>query len=115
MGGCMPLISKVPRALESKTKLFGYELGDLLIIFLYLAISNLIFGMTKLKTPVVWGGTLVIAAALFFMKRNKPDNYLQHWGEYTRSSGILSAGKPDVNYLPYFDTKGSENDQVKIS
>jgi hypothetical protein len=111
----MSLISKVPRALETKTKLFGYELADLLIIFLYLAISNLIFGMTKLKIPIVWGGTLVISATLYFMKRNKPDNYLQHWGEFTRTPGILSAGKPDVNYEPYFEKIGVDDDSIKIS
>jgi hypothetical protein len=54
-------VSKVPRALDIKTKLFGYELGDLLMIFLYLALSNLIFGSTRLKAPLVWGGTVVLA------------------------------------------------------
>ena len=38
------LTSKVPRSLESKTRLFGFELGDLLLIFFYLASSNLVFG-----------------------------------------------------------------------
>ena len=42
------LTSKVPRALETKTKLFGFELADVLIIFIYLAVTNLIFGGTIL-------------------------------------------------------------------
>lgn len=98
------LVSKVPRALEAKTKLFGFELGDLLLIFLYLALTNLIFGTTRLKFPVVWIGTLVIAGILYFVKRNKPDNYLQHWGEFKRMPGLLSAGAADIEYQPYFVT-----------
>lgn len=97
----MLLVSKVPRALDTKTRLFGFELGDLLIIFLYLALSNLIFGGTRLKFPMVWIGTLAIAGVLYFVKRNKPDHYLEHWGEFRRTPGILSAGASDSDYLPY--------------
>jgi hypothetical protein len=100
------LVSKVPRALEAKTRLFGFELGDLLLIFLYLAVTNLVFGSTRLKFPIVWLGTLAIAGVLYFVKRNKPDQFLQHWGEFKRMPGILSAGRPDLNYCPYFSKKG---------
>ena len=97
----MLLVSKVPRALEAKAKILGFELGDLLFIFLYLSISNLIFGATKFKFPVVWLGTVVIAGVLYFSKRNKPDNYLEHWGEFQRVPGIISAGLSDTEYQPY--------------
>jgi hypothetical protein len=97
------LTSKVPRALEAKTRLFGFELGDLLMIFLYLALSNLIFGNTRLKFPLVWLGTGAIAGILYFVKRNQPDEFLQHWGEFHRSPGILSAAKSDIEYQPYFE------------
>ena len=99
------LVSKVPRSLEVKTRLFGFELGDLLIVFLYLAVSNLIFGATPLKFPLVWIGTLVIAGVLYFVKRNKPDGFLQHWGEFKRLPGIHSAGAPDTEYQPYFKSE----------
>ncbi len=102
------LMSKVPRALEAKTRLFGFEIGDLLIIFLYLAISNLVFGTTRLKFPMVWIGTPLIAGVLYFAKRNKPDNFLQHWGEFKRMPGILSAGKPDTDYQPYFNHESED-------
>lgn len=108
----MFLISKVPRALETKTRLFGFELGDLVIIFLYLAISNLIFGTTKLKIPIVWLGTLAIAGVLYFAKRNKPENHLQHWGEFMRLPGVLSAGTADTEYRPIF-IAGDANGSVK--
>lgn len=98
----MLYVSKVPRALESKSKLFGFELADLLFIFLYLAISNFLFGRTQFKLPLVWIGTLLIAGILYFVKRNKPDGYLQHWGEFKRNPGILSAASPDIEYQPYF-------------
>ena len=38
------LSTAVPRALENKTKLFGFELPDLLLIFLNLSVTNLVFG-----------------------------------------------------------------------
>ncbi len=97
------LVSKVPRALETKARLFGFELGDLLIIFLYLSLSNLIFGATRLKFPVVWLGTVAIATSLYFTKRGKPDQHLVHLGEYWRAPGVLTAGRPDSQYQPYLD------------
>ena len=98
-------VSKVPRSLESKARLFGFELGDLLVVFLYLALSNLIFGSTRLKAPLVWGGTAVLAGVLYFMKRGKPDQYLQHYGEFLRGAGIYSAALPDTEYRPLPLTK----------
>ena len=107
-------VSKVPRALDTKTRLFGFELADLLLIFLYLAISNLIFGGTHLKIPLVWIGTLVIAAVLYFVKRNKPDHYIEHRGEFQRTPGILSAAAPDTEYRPFFVSENeSEGDETK--
>lgn len=103
----MLLVSKVPRALEAKTRLFGFELGDLLLIFLYLAFSNLLFGATPLKFPLVWIGTFTIAGVLFFVKRNKPDNFLEHWGEFHRKPGILSAASADIKYQPYFSSENN--------
>jgi hypothetical protein len=97
------LISKVPRALEAKSKLFGFELGDLLIIFLYLATSNLIFGPTRLKFLMVWIGTAVLASVPYYVKRNRPDQYLQHWSEFMRTPSILTAGKSDTHYQPYLE------------
>lgn len=98
----MLLNSKVPRALEKKAKIFGFELGDLLLVFLYLALSNLVFGQTRLKPLIVWGGTVLIAAILHFVKRGKPDGYLQHYGEFLHGPSVFSAQAPDTEYRPYF-------------
>lgn len=106
----MLFVTKVPRALDAKTRLFGFELADLLLIFLYLSLSNLIFGGTRLKFPMVWLGTLTIAAVLYFVKRGKPDHYIEHWGEFRRTAGILSANAPDTEYRPHlFPSENEEN------
>lgn len=95
------LTSSVPRALEMKSKLFGFELPDLLLIFVNLSITNLIFGGSSLRYPLVWGTTLGMALFLFFAKRGKPDNYLQHLGEYWMKPSYLASGRPDRKFKTY--------------
>lgn len=89
------LTSIVPRALEMKSKLFGYELPDLLLIFVNLSVTNLVFGSSSLRYALVWGTTLGMALFLFFAKRGKPDNYLQHLGEHYMRPNYFAAGRPD--------------------
>lgn len=93
------LTTKVPRALEAKTKLFGLELTDVLIIFANLSVTNLFFGATSLRVPVVWGSTLILGGLLFFIKRGKPDGYLAHYGEYLAAPSIRAAGTPDLKFV----------------
>jgi hypothetical protein len=95
------LTSRVPRALEMKSKLFGFELPDLLLIFFNLAVTNLIFGGTSFRYPLVWGTTLGLASFLFLAKRGRPDNYLQHWGEYIARPSYRSAGRADRRYRAF--------------
>jgi hypothetical protein len=99
------MTTKVPRALEMKSKLFGFELPDLLLIFFNLAITNLIFGASRCRYPLVWGTSISIAAFLFFAKRGKPDNYLQHLGEFYTKPSLRSAFGNDSNYRKF---KGKE-------
>jgi hypothetical protein len=94
--------SRVPRALEMKSKLFGFELPDLLFIFFNLAVTNLIFGSTHYRYALVWGSTTAIAAFLFFSKRGKPDNYLQHLGEFISRPSYFKAGGSDLRYRHFF-------------
>lgn len=93
------LTTKVPRSLEMKSKIFGFELPDILLIFFNLAITNLIFGATSFRYPLVWGSTLGIALFLYFAKRGKPDNYLQHLGEYMATPAYCAAGIADKKYV----------------
>jgi hypothetical protein len=92
------LMSSVPRALEGKSKIFGFEISDILVLFVNLSAQNLIFGSTSLKTPMVWGTTLLLAFVLFFVKRGKPDKYLQHLGIYIGSPTVRYAGLNDRLY-----------------
>lgn len=89
------LTTSVPRALEMKSKLFGYELPDLLLIFFNLAITNLVFGATNLRYPLVWGTTLGWALLLYFAKRGRPDGYIQHLGEFIVKPAYYTAGGTD--------------------
>ncbi len=90
--------TRVPRALEMKSKLFGFELPDLLLIFFTLAFTNFVFGSTTFRYPLVWGTTLSLALFLFFAKRGRPDNYLQHLGEFIASPTYFAAGAADQTY-----------------
>ena len=92
------LISRVPRALELKNKLFGYELSDVLIVFFNLSMMNLCFGGTRFRAPLVWGTTVVLALILHFAKKGKPDGYIQHLGELLSTNSNRFAGRPDTKY-----------------
>jgi hypothetical protein len=93
------LTSSVPRALEMRTKLFGFELADLLLIFLNLALTNLVFGSSEFRYSLVWGSSLSIAGFLFFVKRGKPDRYLEHAFKYMVSPSVFFANLPDPKSL----------------
>ncbi len=95
------ITTRVPRALEMKSKLFGYELPDLLLIFFNLAIANLIFGGTTLRYPLVWGTTLTLALFLYFAKKGRPDNYIQHLGEFLIRPAYFAAGGVDRLYRKF--------------
>ena len=95
------ITTRVPRALEMKSKLFGYELPDLLLIFFNLAITNLVFGSTSFRYVLVWGTTLSLALFLYFAKRGRPDNYVQHLGEFLIGSSYFAAGGVDRLYRKF--------------
>lgn len=92
------LTTSVPRTLETKNKILGLELSDVLLLLLNISVENLIFGSTPFKIPMVFGSTLLFAAVLFMFKRGKPDGYVQHCAEYLMSPTILAANAVDGNY-----------------
>ena len=103
------LVSKIPRSLETRTKVLGFELGDLLLVFLYLSLSNFLFGATSLRFPLVWGATICLAGVLYLGKRGKPDNYLQHTFQFYLAPSIYAAQCPDVGFRALaFDDVGGE-------
>jgi hypothetical protein len=76
------LVTPVPRSLETKNKILGLDLVDVLFLLINLSVQNLLFGSTFLKIPMVFGTSLILGFTLFFVKKGKPDNYLQHSLEY---------------------------------
>ncbi len=101
------LTSTVPRTLETKSKIMGLELMDVLILLLNLSSMNLIFGSTFLKIPMVFGTSLALGLLLFFFKRGKPDNYIQHYLEHMLSPVVFSANCQDLVYRPSSMNGGS--------
>ena len=92
------LISNVPRTLDSKDKILGFELADVILLLLNLSIQNLIFSSTPLKIPMVFGTSITLALVLFIFKRGKPDYYLQHFAEYLTSPTVKYANLTDQEY-----------------
>lgn len=92
------LTSAVPRTLETKSKILGFELADVLILFLNLSLENLIFGGTHFKMPMVFGSSLLLAFVLFVFKRGKPDLFLQHYVQHMLSPAHFSGNAPDGEY-----------------
>lgn len=99
------LTSTVPRALEGKSKIFGFEISDVLVLFTNLSIQNLIFGETAFKAVMVWGTTLILGFVLFFVKRGKPEKYLNHLAEYIVSPTVRFAGLNDRLYKQLISRK----------
>ncbi|MBI2712751.1 MAG: hypothetical protein HYX41_07865 [Bdellovibrio sp.] len=61
--------TSVAKCLDKRLLLFGFEVMDVLAIFLTLSTLNLIFGQTSFKIALVWLPTLILAAILHFGKR----------------------------------------------
>ena len=92
--------TSVSRCLEKKIMVMGFEIPDLLAIFLSLSVLNFLFGGTDLKIPLVWVPAGSLAIILRFVKRGKPENYLIHWLRYQLQPGVISAF-PDPSHYKF--------------
>lgn len=90
----------VSRCLDKKMIILGYEVPDLLMIFLTLSILNFLFGMTSMKLVLVWVPTIALALILRLGKRGKPENYMVHWIRFQIKPGYLSAFKEPTEWNP---------------
>ena len=90
--------SKVHRNLDAKLKIVGLEIHDLLFVLLTASVMNLLFGRTRLALYLVFLLPAFMAAVLFLVKRNKPDQYLVHWFRYVLSPGFFSAGEKQTRH-----------------
>ncbi len=84
--------STVHRNLDAKLKIVGLEVHDLLFVLMTASVMNLIFGNTRLALYLVFLLPAVMAAVLFIVKRNKPDQFLVHFLRYHLNPGFFSAG-----------------------
>ncbi len=81
----------VSKCLDKKLIIFGFEVLDLLAIFLTLSLLNFIFGRSGFKIVLIWLPSVALAVLLRVSKRNKPENYLMHWLRFQFRPGVWSA------------------------
>ncbi len=89
-------ITSVPKCLDQKLSLLGFEVLDVIAIFLMLSVLNLVFGSTNFKLCLVWLPTLIFTLVLRIGKYGKPENYLIHWLRYQFTNGYLTAFNVDL-------------------
>ena len=91
----------VSKCLDKKILIWGFEMADLLVIFIMLAILNFLFGQTNQKLLLVWLPPLLCGLVLKYGKKGKPDNFLVHWIRFQIKAGVYSAFKrPSNDLLP---------------
>lgn len=83
--------SQVSQSLDRKLKIAGFEIPDLLAIFLLLSLLNFVFGQSSYKFFLAWIPSALFAVVLRLGKKGKPDNYLVHLGKFTVRSKYLSS------------------------
>lgn len=84
-------ITRVSKCLDKKLHLLGFEVLDIIAIFLTLSVLNFVFGESSLKLFLVWAPTLALAAFLRLGKKGKPENYLLHLLKFFFNSKHYSA------------------------
>ncbi len=89
----------VSQCLDKRLIVFGFEVLDLIAIFITLSTLNLLFGNTELKLPLVWIPALSLASVLRFGKKGKPDQFLAHWLRFQLSPGVYSAFEPATGWV----------------
>lgn len=93
-------VAPVSRCLDKKMMIMGFEVPDLLIIFLTISVLNFLFGSTSLKWLLVWVPSATLAAVVRSSKRGKPENYLVHWLRFQIKPGVLCAFLEPTNTNP---------------
>ena len=84
--------SRVHRKLDARLKILGLEIMDLLAIMMLAAVNNLLLGRMKFAPVFVILVPAIMAAVLYIVKTDKPENYLLHLLRYLSSPGLYSAG-----------------------
>ncbi len=97
--------TSVSKCLDKKMMIMGFEIPDLLVIFLTISILNFLFGSTGMKFILVWFPSIALVLTIRLTKRGKPDNYLLHWLRFQMKPGIISAFAEPTNSEPILSKK----------
>ena len=79
------------QCLDRRSKIFGFEMFDLFLIFFTMAILNFIFSQFSYRFFLVWVPTVLLTLVLRIVKVGKPDNYLKHLVVFHLNPKCLSA------------------------
>jgi hypothetical protein len=79
------------QSLEKKLLILGFEVPDVLAIFLLLSFLNFFVGKLGNKFFLVWLPVALAALILRIGKRGKPDNYLLHLARFNFKPKYYSA------------------------
>ncbi len=91
----------VNKCLDKKLLMFGFEVPDLLAIFITLSTLNFMFGRSGMAFLLVWLPTLTLAAVLRYGKKGKPDKFLVHWLRFQIKPGVFSGwAPPQIDVTP---------------
>ena len=96
------------QSLDKKLLILGFEVPDILAIFILLSVLNFTFGQTNYKLFLVWLPVVAIAALLRIGKRGKPDNYLIHLVKYHIRPKYYSAFQDPSNLSLPPNSKGKK-------
>ena len=88
--------SVVHRNLDSKIKILGMELFDIIIVGALASTMNLIFGQTNLAGVMAFGLPALMGLIIYWGKRGKPERYLQDLLRFSILPGVFCVGL-DVN------------------
>ncbi len=83
--------SPVSQCLDRRSKLFGFELFDLFVVFFTMALLNFAFSRFDHRFLLVWLPTIILAVVLRVLKVGKPEHYLKHLAVFYLTPKSLSA------------------------
>lgn len=89
--------SEVHKNLDSKTKIMGLEIFDLIGLLIFAATMNLMFGKTPLAFVMVIALPTILSVALYWGKRGKPDGFLLHLIRFHLLPGTFESGEASKN------------------
>ena len=104
--------SIVHRNLDAKIKIGGLEALDLLIVLVFSAFMGIFFDAGIMGFIFIFIIPLLLLVFLYFLKRNRPEGYLQDLIRFNLSRGFYSASAPLMSemYLTSKMNKGSQHE-----